>query len=416
MTVPNPQDPFRVLCITSHETLLARVRTALGKAEGYLLLDPQEIDDALMDRIEKLQPNCILLDYLSPAANPLDLIDSITLQFPETKVVVILPKEKAAEANQVILAGARAFISQPFTQTELLDTVGRIKTIHQRSQQARPAAAVGEVPMSGRGTIVVFSPKGGVGCSSIAINLAMALQEQLSQEVLLMDAKLFFGDLDLMLNLKTQNSISDLVPHIEALDEGLIRDVVAGHVSGIKVMPAPTTPMSAQEIHPEELHRILTSVQKLYPYIVIDGGNFLNENTVTVMDASHRIILVLTPDIASLRDATRFFDLCRTTLSFPKEKILVVVNQNNQREGLSLQDIERTLQVKAFATLPWDPRVALQGINRGVPAFMQAQNNPLRKAFQSMAKNLAAALGLGEGRAPRTATMQEVLAKSSRLG
>jgi pilus assembly protein CpaE len=411
------QEAFRVLPITSNDSLSALLKTALGQDPGYLFIDRHLKATELMEGIENIQPHCILLDFIGAPAKPLELIDSLAWQFPETAIVVALPKDQIGDANRVILAGARAFLSQPLDQQELLDTLGRMREVHQRSERSKAAAATGEVPMASRGTFVVFSPKGGVGCSFVAVNLALALKAELNQEVLLMDAKLLFGDLDLMLNLKTQNSIADLVPHIGSLDEGLIRDVVAEHVSGLKVLPAPPNPVGAQGIHPEELHRILSSVQNVYPNIVIDSGNFLNDNTVTLMDASHRVLLVINPDIASLRDASRFLDLCRATLSFPKDRILLVVNQSDQREGLSLADIERPLQMKVFATLPWDPRVALQSINRGVPLIMLSQNNQMRKAFQAMAKSIAAIAGIKEGatHAGRK-KLPEVLSKSSRLG
>ncbi|HSR20333.1 MAG TPA: hypothetical protein VLL49_05410, partial [Anaerolineales bacterium] len=189
---------------------------------------------------------------------------------------------------------------------------------------------------------------------------------------------------------------------------------VAEHVSGVKVLPAPPSPVAAQGIHPDGLHRILTSLQNMYPNIVIDSGNFLNDNTVAMMDASHRVLLVVHPDIASLRDASRFLELCRTTLSFPKERILLVVNQHDKREGLSLADIERSLQTKLFATLPWDPRRAVQSINRGVPLAMLGRNSPLHHAFQSMAKNVAAIAGGKQGAKPARKRGAGVgLAKSS---
>jgi pilus assembly protein CpaE len=135
------------------------------------------------------------------------------------------------------------------------------------------------------------------------------------------------------------------------------------------------------------------------------------------MDASHRVLLVINPDIACLRDASRFLELCRTTLSFPRERILVIVNQHDQREGLGLDDIERSLQAKVFAKLPSEPRVVLQSINRGVPLSMPNQNSPLRKAFQALAKDIAAIAGVSVGAAPASKeSMSEVLSKSSRLG
>ena len=414
----NLQDPIRVLSITSNELMWDIIKSVLEKETSYFLIDRQEMNHELMENIENLKPNCILLDYLISTPSLFDLIDNISSQFPEIMIVVVLPEDKISEANHVILAGARAFIIQPFNQKGLMDTLARIKELYHRSLKLRAELPIAESPIATRGTFVVFSPKGGVGCSTVAINLAIALKDELRQEVLLMDGKLLFGDLDIMLNLKTQNSISDLVPHIGTLDEGLIRDVVSDHVSGLKVLPAPANLVSAQGVHPEELHHILTSVQNVYPNIVIDSGNSLSENTVTLMDASHKIILVINPDIASLRDASRFIDICRTTLSLPKEKILLVINQHDQRDGLSREDIERSLHIKVFAALPWDPRVSLQSINRGVPILMQAQNNsPLRKAFLSMAKALAATIGYKASDIARAKkTMSEVLVKSSHLG
>jgi pilus assembly protein CpaE len=415
--MPSSQDAFRVLPITSNDALFEQIRSALGQDSAYFFIDRRLKTDDLMESIENLQPQCIVLDFAGAPTKPLELIDGLAWQFPETAIAVALPEEQMAEANRVILAGARAFITQPLDQQELLDTLGRIREVHQRSQRAKDIAGQRDLSVASRGTFVVFSPKGGVGCSLVAVNLALALKAEVQEDVLLMDAKLLFGDLDLLLNLQTQNSIADFVPHVSSLDEGLITDVVSEHVSGIKVLAAPPSPLSAQGIHPEELHRILTSLQAVYPNIVIDGGNFLNDNTVTLMDASHKVLLVLNPDIASLRGASRFLDLCRTSLSFPKDRILVVVNQHDQNGGLGLADIEKSLQTKVFATLPWDPRAALQSINRGVPLGMQTQRSQLRRAVRGLAKDVAAMAQGREGVAPKgRKKMSEALSKSSRLG
>ena len=413
----NAQDPIRVLAISSNESMLELIRTSLDNESSYFFIEHQKLGDNLIEGIEQLQPNCILLDYLYQAGNPLDLIDKISLQYPEMIVIIVLPQDKITEANRAILAGARAFMVQPFNQKELLDTLRRIKELYKRSHPGKVDVS-SDLLMETRGTFSVFSPKGGTGCSTIAINLAVALREELKQEVLLMDGKLFFGDLDIMLNLKTLNSISDLIPHLGSLDDGLLHDVISEHSTGIKVLPAPLSPVSAQGIHPEELHRILTAAQNTYPNIVIDSGNYLNENTVTLMDASHKILLVINPEIASLRDASRFIEICYTTLSIPKEKILIIVNQYDQRDGIGINDIERTLQMKVFASLPWDSRVPLQSINRGVPFYMQSSKIPLRKSFETMAKNLAALIGYGKtDESLKTKKgISDVLSKSSRLG
>jgi pilus assembly protein CpaE len=416
--MPNPQNPIRMLAITANELMLELIKTAIERDETYFYLEDeiQQQDDQIIESIEKLAPDYILLDYMMPGVHPVDIIDSVSLQFPGTVIIVILPEDQVSEANRVILAGARAFIVQPFNQNQLLSVLGRVRELQLRNQETRQSLSDVEA-LAHRGTFVVFSPKGGVGCSSVAVNLAASLQRELRHEVLLLDGKLLFGDLDIMLNVKTQNSISDLIPHVGSLDETLVRDVVSEHVSGLKILPAPTNPTVAHGIHPEDLHKVLNALQSVFQYVVIDSGNFLSDNTVTFMDSCQKIILVISPDIACLRDASRFFEICRTTLSFPKEKILVVVNQYEQKDGLSLTDIERTLQVKVFATLPWDRKTSLQSINRGIPIVLQSQKSSLRKSFESLAKNLAAMLAPVQADAGKTKrALPDVLSKTSRLG
>jgi pilus assembly protein CpaE len=128
-----------------------------------------------------------------------------------------------------------------------------------------------------------------------------------------------------MLNLRTANSITDLISHAGMLDQHLINQVVVDHVSGIKVMPSPVNVVEGQGVRPDDLYKVVVALQGTFPVIVVDGGNYLSENTVTYMDASDRVLLVMNPNLASIRDVKQFLDLSRT-LSYAPEKILLVLN------------------------------------------------------------------------------------------
>lgn len=411
----NSSQLIRILPITTNDLVLESIQSALDLQDNYMVMQVPDTDENIMDVIYRIDPDYILLDFNYTETDALALIDSVTMQFPEVVVIALLPQGQLAETNNVILAGARAFMLQPFTQAELLNTLSRVKELVARTVVVKTEQPVQQPLVRSRGTFVVFSPRGGAGCTSVAINLALAMFEQLKEEVLLMDGKLLFGHLDLMLNLRTQNSIAELISHMGGLDEGLIRDVVADHVSGLQVLPAPPLISSAQGIRAEDLYNLLMDLQTVYPNIIIDSGNFLNENAVTYMDAANKVILVINPEIASLRDASQFFDVCRT-LSYPKDKILVLVNQYDKREGLSLDDIEKSLQVEVFGTIPWDRRTALTSINRGIPVTLQRSNSSLRKAYHEVAQKLRKYLEL---KPPDTGSLRrgsDVLSKSSRLG
>jgi pilus assembly protein CpaE len=404
-----------ILTITTNESVRNSVHEIINATEGFENLVPESPDEEIIEVVFSTKPDYILLDMDYGLVDPLKLIDSVSAQFPEVVIIAILSQDHLLDSQEVILAGARAILLSPFTSDDLVGTLHRIKELLGRRSVIKTTVESPQALVSTRGTFVVISPKGGVGVSSVATNLALSLFEEVEEEVLLMDGKLLFGHLDVMLNLRTQNTVSELIAHVAALDEGLIRDVVSQHVSGLHLLPAPLTITSGQGIRPDDMYRLLVDLQTVFKYIVIDGGNFLNDMAVTYMDAANKIVLVVNPDIASLRDASQFFEVCRT-LSYPREKIQVVVNQYDKRDGLSISDVEKSLQVEVLGTIPLDRKTSLQSINRGIPVTLQRTRTPLRRAYQSLAKDLLNVINTSSIAKLPGASRSDALSKSSRLG
>ena len=171
--------------------------------------------------------------------------------------------------------------------------------------------------------------------------------EETGQQVLLLEGKLFFGDLGVMLNLRTQNTIADLIPHAASLDDALIKDVISEHATGLHVLLAPSNVQIAQGIRPDDLYNVLVGIQRLYNLVVVDAGNTLYENSITFLDAADRILLVANPDLASLHDIGRFIQVSRT-LAYPAEKVLVAVNRAGMPGGVRVSDIETSLHQPDF--------------------------------------------------------------------
>jgi len=236
-------------------------------------------------------------------------------------------------------------------------------------------------------TYAVFSPRGGVGTSTLAANLAAEMHEETGSRVLLVDGKLYFGHLDVMLNIRSRNNIADLVPHAAALDSGLIGDVVVEHASGMHVLISPTDVQVAQGFRSEDLYNILTALARVFDFVIIDAGSALNENTVTIMDAVDRILLLTTPDLAALHDASRFIQVSRS-LGYSPEKILVVLNRANQLGGVRVRDIEVALRRELFAQVPDDGANPLRSINRGIPLSIKYPRSPASQAVRKLARTL----------------------------
>jgi len=175
---------------------------------------------------------------------------------------------------------------------------------------------------------------------------------------------------------------------------------VVSHVSGIDVLLSPNDVQVAQGMRSEDLFNIINGVKKSYGYVVIDAGSALTENTVTMMDAADRVLLVTTPDLVALHDASRFIQISRT-LSYSPEKTLILLNRANLNGGVKTKDIESALRHEVFAQIPDDGANVLRSLNRGIPLVMQYPRSSATKSIQRLAGTISE-LGSVEAGTPRT--------------
>lgn len=408
--MPNLSSPTRIVAISDNGPTQQQVIDALSAQQDFTLA-------ALLHEIERsgrelraAEPEIILIDHQIGGQPTLDLIDDLAMQFPESALVAILPDNNPLRAQQVTLAGARAFIVQPFTQVNLLSTLRRVRDLERRRAKPASEPQAKEASSPALRTLAVYSPRGGSGCSTVAANLAIALREKTGQRVLLLEGKLFFGHLDILLNLRTHNTLADLIPHANTIDEGLVREVITPHVSGIDVLLGPTDLQIAQGIRAQDLYSVVASLQRLYDYVVIDAGSTLNENTVTLLDLSDRILLVTNPDLAALHDASRFLQLSQS-LAYPPGKVLVLLNRAEIPGGVRTRDIRAALRHELSLMVPDGGPEALRSLNRGVPLFLKYPRNPASQAFKYLARLL---VSQGEAQPGRAAGLTPAKVKTKR--
>jgi len=388
MVIRDTNMQVRVMFIGDQGSNQEQITVALASQADFQMVKTLTNLDKMVKEIRAAEPDLIVIAHQVDGQGTLDVIDDIVIQFPEIPLVAIMPDTDPMYAQQVMLAGARAFIAEPFTQVNLLSTLRRVRDLEARrskSQSMEPVQVAEAV--SPLRTFTVFSPRGGVGCSTIATNLAIETRAESGESVLLVDGKLFFGHLDVMFNIRARNTIADLVPHANLLDPGLLGDVVVKHASGIAVLLSPNDVQVAQGMRAEDLYNIITGIKKAYGYVIIDAGSALTENTVTMMDAADRILLVTTPDLVSLHDTSRFIQISHT-LSYPPEKMLIVLNRANLDGGVKPRDIETALRHEVFVQIPDDGPNVIRSLNRGIPLVMQYPRSPATQSIQKLAGTL----------------------------
>jgi pilus assembly protein CpaE len=380
--------PTRVALLGDPGPVQQQITAAFGSQGEFILVDVLTNLEKLSRDMRAAEPELILVDQQVGGQPTLDILDDLALQFPEVPLVAILVDNDPLRAQQVMLAGARAFIVQPFTQVNLLSTLRRVRELEGRRQQSQAATQPGAIEAPNRlHTLAVYSPRGGAGCSTLATNLAIAWYEMTKARVLLVDGKLFFGHLGLMLNVRSQNTLADLIPHAHMLDEGLVKEVVFEHISGIHVLLSPGDVQVAQGIRSQDLFNVVSGLQRLYDFIVIDTGSAFTENAVTLMDAADRVLLVTNPELSALHDASRFIQLSRS-LAYPAGKLLTVLNRAGLPGGLRTRDVEIALRHEVFAQVPDDSTNALRCLNRGIPLILKYPRSPATRGLQNLVKQL----------------------------
>jgi pilus assembly protein CpaE len=416
---PAPKQ-IRVVALCDPGATQQQITEALKAQNEFVLSDIIASKEMLVRQIRSTEPDIILVDSKLGGDSTMDIIDDLALQFPNAAVIAILPTNDPLVAQQVMLAGARAFLIAPFSQINLVSTLRRVTELEGRRQQTQTYIST-QLPEASRPlrSVTVYSPRGGTGVTSIAANTAIALAEETGKKVLLFEGKVFFGHLEVMLNLKVQNALSDLIPHAANLDEGLIRDVVCPHPSGIHVLLAPSNVQIAQGIRAEDIYNIFVGVSRYYDYTVVDGGGVLNDISVTLMDATDRIMLVTTPDLASLHDTSRFLQLSRS-LAYPTDKILMILNKAGVEGGVKLKDIETVLHQQIYHQIADDRANVLRSINRGIPFLVYYPRSNASKSIQQLARKLISISlrELGHEGVPASGEKagRDLLLASSRLG
>jgi pilus assembly protein CpaE len=381
-------DQTRVVSICDPGLTLNQINSSLEAQKDFVLIDNLDDPDNLIRDLHDIEADIAIIDHVLRGNSTWDLIDTLVSQFPNLLIIAILPNDDPINAQQAMLAGAQAFIIQPFTQANLLSTLRRMRDLQAKRKLAQPSVTVHDVSLPSQvNLLAVYSPRGGVGCSTLATNLAISLHEQTEARVLLMEGKLQFGHLDVMLNLRTHNSLVDLIPHASSMDETLVRDVVQEHVSGIYTLLAPVDFQTAQGVRPQDLFTVVTNLRRYFDFIIIDVGSHLGENAVTLLDSADKILLVSSPDIAALHDVSRFFRISQS-LAYPHEKTLLVINRFDKPGGIKQNEFNQVLQTDVFAQIPDDSVEAERSINRGIPLVVNAPRSKASRSYKEFAKRI----------------------------
>jgi pilus assembly protein CpaE len=383
-------DPIRVLAVDDSVTIRETLSLLIEAQPDMDLVGTAASGHEAVRRAGELQPDIVLMDIHMPDLDGIQATWLVSSRAPHGAVIMVTSEERIDFLQKAMSAGAQGYVLKPFgTGAQLFQT---IREVHGRSS-ARRMQVGGGGPLDARlrprigKRIAVMGSKGGVGCTTVAVSLALLLKEQTNTSVALFDADFVGGDATIHLDLTPQRTVLDLVPHSDALDARLIDQVVAKHKNGLHVLARPTNPEQAEVLTAEHVRTILSSLAQMYDEVVIDVALTYDDRMLAVLDLADLYIMTVNPHLGTLRSARHFLHIART-LGYPDDRMCFVLNRASHLAGLSMDDIATVLGTRNVLQVPTGGPEVTQAANDGRPLVLHQGRSPVAKALQSVAEHV----------------------------
>ena len=393
-----PAEKIRVLIVDDSADTRDNLTKLLGFESDLEIVGTAGGGQEAITLAKKERPDAILMDINMQDMDGITATEIISNTVPESPIIMMSVQGEQDYLRRSMLAGAREFLVKPFSSDELVNAIRHVHELEKvkraRYAQAAPAgggpvatAQSGE-PERGK-VITLFSPKGGVGRTTIATNLAVALHQSTGKPVALVDGSLPFGDIGVILNMNPKaKTIADLVGSFETADADVLETVLVPHSSGIKVLLAPPTPESAELITGANIKHVLDTLRIRYAYTVVDTWPSFQEVVLTMMDTADVVLTPMTLEITSLKNVRVFLEITEK-LGYTDDKVQIIANRNDSSGGIKATDIEASLGRKIPHTIVSDGRTLVLAVNRGVPFVIDHKDSPVSKDVFALAAKLS---------------------------
>jgi pilus assembly protein CpaE len=406
-------DRIRVVIVDDIPETREHLTKLLGFEPDIEVVGAAASGSEALEMATRLLPDVVLMDINMPGMDGIATTEQLSANVPTTSIVMMSVQGEADYLRRSMLAGAREFLVKPFSSDEL---VASIRQVHKREKEKlgrmieRPSMSNGKRPDREPGRIVsVFSPKGGVGRTTIAVNLAVAAAVELGKKVVLVDCSLQFGDVGVLLNLNPKNkSIADLIPEMGSGDPESVEHVIVNHSSGIQVLLAPPSPEMAELITTAYLRKVLEQLKGTHDLVVVDTWPWFHETTLSLLDISDVILTVLTLEITNIKNTRLFLEVAEQ-LGYPQDKIRLILNRADSALGIRVADVQNSIGRKIDETIVSDGRSVVYALNRGVPFVLSNREAQVSQDILRLARAIVTdnEVAVAHGERKGTAAKQE---------
>lgn len=368
---------IRIVVAAGDDGLHRLIEATAVKHPGARVVAEVVEADALEDVVARRAPQLVFLATRLGNVSGYDLTSKLSRRYPGMYVVLVSSHPVSAEdLRHAMRSGAREVLSAPLDEAAVLHVLNG-------------TGELDNVVGARRGLILaVMASKGGVGKTTVAVNLAIALQRLQEGRVALVDGDLYFGDVAALMNIRPERTIREMS---QTLSAEIAERFLHRHESGVEVLAAPLRTELAEEIPAERFRETLNVLQGLYDLVVVDSSVSSFEAMLATLEVADLAAVLTTLDVVCLKDTSQLLEMLGQ-LRFPPQNLLLVGNRVDERLSLPRRDVEKAVALKFTALLPRDDRV-IASTNSGIPLQMSDPETPFAQQIRSLAKTVMAFTG-----------------------
>src|SRR5579884_2847114 len=355
------RDVQRVAIVDPSDATREALRNVLLGVEAIWLEAECARYEFFLEVISQSVPDVAVVSLDSDQTKALQLIAQLTSELPEVPILAVCARGDGQTILQALRNGAREFLTVPIVLEDLLKALSRL----QRSRSGE--SKNGETPTKMESLVIaVLGSRGGVGCTSIAVNLGATLAQDANHNAALIDLDLALGDADVALDLMADYTLADVAMNIDRLDLQFLRRSLCKHATGLSLLPHPVQMEDAGMIREDHLQRVIGLLRASYSHLVLDLSKSFSPTDVTALRMADLILLVAQLDLTSLRNVVRMLATLATEEALDK-KVRIILNRIGNETDISLSKAEETIGKPIYWQIPDEPRPLIQSRNHGLP-------------------------------------------------
>lgn len=367
------------------------IRTIVSKSLSSLGYEVITANDGLegLQLVKAEKPDAVVTDKMMPGLDGFEVTRRLRREpgFAHLPILVLTSESDLADRVGAFEAGADDYLSKPFEAAEL---AARLTALLRKAEALRAVESSGStIDSEDAQFIAVHSLRGGIGASSLAVNLAISLASLWQSPTLLMDMVLSSGQIALMLNSPLKRTWADLANiSNEEMDIDVLKKIMGLHDSRVQFIAAPGNPTAAESFDHKLMSTAVSILRPRFEYMIADLPHDFGDISLDILDAADYILLLMAPEMASVRTAAIALDTYKK-LGYGKDKVKLVLNWTFEHGGLAGKKIEAALNHPLSLVLPFAPTRFVSAINRGVPLLYSHPEDPVSGLIEDFAFQLS---------------------------